>query len=146
MRSSGRSHAGSKRETIAPLGSYEAWSSVVRASLVWAGCDDPLANRDRTLAVADVEGASLAELLAELANVAQPFTAQDVARAAVDGTALRDALVALHGEKPSTPRRVGGVLARFRGRVADGSRLVHMGDDDRSRVTVWRVERMEVTR
>jgi hypothetical protein len=39
--------AGRPRQPVKPFGRFEAWSDIARAALVWLGCSDPCASRER---------------------------------------------------------------------------------------------------
>src|SRR5262249_39539110 len=54
--------AGCPSQDIKPYGGFEEWSTMVRAPLVWLGCDDPCASRD-DIEDTDPETDKLANLL-----------------------------------------------------------------------------------
>lgn len=128
--------AGRPPMPVEPWGSFEGWSGLVRSAIAWAGVADPGATRAE-LDDVDADGNALADLLAgwiELPNK-WGMTGCTVARALdvlhddVTGRRyprLRAALGELCPTPPGqlpTPRKVGYVLRRFRGRVANGRKL-----------------------
>ena len=144
--------AGRPPQNIEPYSGFEEWSAMVRAPLVWLGCDDPCASRD-DVEDADPETEKLASLLDALKlddqfKTEQFTTADVVKKARKDGldaaayggdlTALNQAVAALcwNGEINNTA--VGKAFARYRGRVIDGYRLITVGE--RQRALVWKVE------
>lgn len=127
---------------LTPLGSYEAWSRVVASALVYAGGHDVtrcVANQNRSIDDPDLEAATA--LLAAIDRVREPVSAGALIRMGygTDGGAndeslsrhgadIREALDVLaprrgRDGKPS-PKSVGCVLKRFRGRVLGGLRLL----------------------
>lgn len=109
-------------------GSFEDWSARVRAPLVWLGLPDPVETHRDLQDHADPQAAALARLLEMLYNVMSGrFTAADVIAKSADVAALREALVDLlpaREAREPTSRGVSAVLRRYRGRMADGRRLV----------------------
>jgi len=144
--------AGRPPQNIEPYGGFEEWSAMVRAPLVWLGCDDPCASRD-DIEDADPETEKLASLLDALElddqfkaaefTVAQVVekarkNALDVAAYGGDLTALHEAVAALCWEGKINPTAVGKAFAKYRGRVIDGRKLAKVGE--RRRALVWKVE------
>lgn len=128
--------AGRPAMPVKSWGSFEGWSGLVRNAIVWAGLADPGTTRAE-LDDIDANSSSLAELLTGWNELPHNWgtTGCSAARALEvlhdDATGrryprLRAALGELcptpSGQLP-TPRRVGYVLRRFRGRVANGRKL-----------------------
>src|SRR5262249_50079160 len=125
---------------------------MVRAPLVWLGCDDPCASRD-DIEDTDPDTEKLASLLdaLELNNQfkTSKFTAGDLAKQArkdgldaaaygADLTALNQAVAALCWNGEINPTAVGKALAKYRGRIINGRRLITVGTHQRA--LVWKVE------
>ena len=138
--------AGRPRQAIDPWGSYEAWSDLIRSSIVWAGMADPAATRAITRD-ADRSAELLRLVLTGLHEVGGEGTSHDLIRALDSNPSgpggadrypsLRLAVAELCGDK-STTARLGAKLRSFVGRVHGGRRLAkstaHGG------VTMWRSE------
>ena len=121
---------------IKTWGSFEGWSGLVRNAIVWAGLADPGTTRGE-LDDVDADSTALADLLAGWSELPNRWgmTGCTVARSLEilndDLTGrryprLRAALGELCPTPPGqlpTPRKVGYVLRRFRGRVANGRKL-----------------------
>lgn len=146
--------AGAPTQGLAPLGSFEGWSDLVRCCVVWLGFTDPveaLAARDPD---ADPDASLHRRLLlawAEAEGLASGLSAKDALIAAerTGGETLREVLIELCGTRKGdlpTPRRLGTVLRKFRGRrrqVENHGRrelLQFVAFTDRNGVAVWRVE------
>jgi putative DNA primase/helicase len=144
--------AGRLAQNIEAYGGFEEWSTMVRAPLVWLGCDDPCASRD-AVEDADPETERLASFLDGLTLddqfKADEFTvaeavekarknALDVAAYGGDLTPLHEALAALCWKGEIDPVAVGKAFGKYRGRVIDGRRLIRTGT--RNKVAVWKVE------
>lgn len=128
--------AGRPSTGIKPWGSFEGWSALVRAALVWSGLADPGETRAE-LEEVDTDSNVLADLVAgweDLPNrfgllgctIAQALEALREDTGEKRHTRLRSALGELcphpPGQLPST-RKVGNALRRFRGRVVGGRKL-----------------------
>ena len=118
-----------------PLGSFEAWSCVARASLVWCGMADPAAGRDRIHRDADPELDGLRDLMRAwhdhygedaitLADMAEEISETNSGT----GRALRGAVEgAIAGRrKGTTATKLGYYLRRYRGRVVGGMKLASL--------------------
>lgn len=127
--------AGRPPVELRPWGSYEGWSALVRAALVWCGLEDPVATR-AGLDQVDSDATSLGDVLVgweELTRtIGKPggVTAAQAVRALDDRPKelqrLRDALAELGiggTGKPASPRAVGNLLRRFRGRAVGDRKL-----------------------
>jgi hypothetical protein len=120
---------------LVPMGSYEAWSAVVRAPLVWAGMPDPAETQEGLREGADVERDAITELLRawrakygdSKLTTAQVLAAVD--RETADGPtlALRHAVLGYcdAGGKLPSVRKLGNALRKMRGRVIGGRWLTH---------------------
>jgi len=115
---------------LAPWGSYEEWSRIVRGAIVWAGLPDPYETRRELVTQSDLGKATLGKLLQGLMEVDpenQGITLSTmVQRLEADPNghgALREALCEL-GYKPNCDLRgTGRRLAKLRGRVMSGMAL-----------------------
>lgn len=144
--------AGRPSVKMRPMGSYERWSSVVRAALVWVGLQDPAETQDalRESADADSEPATSllgawfsvygsehttsATILKRIANPEEP---------GADVETLRDAVCAFADLRmltdPTNGRKFGNALAKIRGRHAGGYKLERRADVENSKGVLWRV-------
>lgn len=138
---------------LSPWGSFEGWSSVVRAAVAWATDVDPGAAREGLRVVADVELESVRALVTGWVELVKFTGGRDASareavgrlypdRGAECPTALlelRDAVEDLTRAKPGqapSPRVLGRALAKYRGRVIDGFALD--GQSDGHEVMRWR--------
>jgi hypothetical protein len=122
--------AGRPNMRLKPWGSFEAWTDLVRASIVWVGLPDPGATRDDLAEACDTEGNCLAALIDAL-EISDPERSglttsqilQLVGRSGNDHAALRDAINELcptrDGKPPST-RILGKKLQHVRRRIVNG--------------------------
>jgi len=132
-----------------PMGSYEAWSAVVRAPLIWLGLDDPAHTQEALRESADTEYEATCTLLREWhalyseRAVTVRKLLNDIAGNELSETraALRDAIVA-YCDAPSggmpTARALGARLRSLRGRRSGAyifDRAADRGEDGVS----WRV-------
>ena len=144
--------AGRPAQNIEPYGGFEEWSAMVRAPLVWLGCNDPCASRE-DIEDTDPDTEKLASLLDALelddqfktdeftvADVVKKTSknAAEVAAYGADLSALHEAVAALCWKGEINPTAVGIAFAKYRGRIIDGRRLVNVGV--RHKVLVWKVE------
>ncbi|MEW5772480.1 MAG: hypothetical protein AB1916_03050 [Thermodesulfobacteriota bacterium] len=116
---------------LTPFGSFEVWSSLVRAALVWAGAADPCASRAAVLDE-DPEAARLRTLLSawweQYGNT--PKTVREIIGAAqVLDSPLCEPLgeIAADGSARFNTQRLGLWLRRNMGRVAGGLKLQRAG-------------------
>lgn len=126
--------AGRPSQSLPPVGSFEAWSDLARAAIVWAGAADPCAGRERIREEADPEREGLREALQAWHEVlkSQPWTLADIitkietagpGSGSEDLSVLRGALAGLdpkYDGKTLNARRIGAALKRHRGRIVDG--------------------------
>lgn len=141
-----RAHAlaGRPAEGLAPFGSFEAWSEVIRSAVFWATGLDPCATRAE-LRANDPETIARAALLegwAELPGSDRGLTVAEALRlvkADPDGrlTKLRDCLMewSRNDDLPSA-KAVGQRLKMIRGRVCNG-RYIHSTEFQGTQV--WKV-------
>ncbi len=130
--------AGRPKVQLLPMGSYEGWSELVRAAVVWLDLPDPALTREDLPTTGDAELATcrslvlgLEEVLADLGDAA---TAKEILnQLSSDSHALRfepfrSALEDLFprlgaGELP-TPVQLGMKLRKVHGRVVEGAAIV----------------------
>lgn len=133
-------HAGCPEQGLRPFGSFEGWSSLVRAALVWAGQPDPCLTRVTLMESADMAASVLRELVAgwcgcfgtsavTIHHVLQTIDAETQhadsamreAAAALRG-AIEELLNLPHGKQPSA-RALGNKLKGIQRRVIGGVML-----------------------
>lgn len=128
---------------LTPLGSFEAWSDLVRQALIWAGEADPCEGRKDLEAESDPEFDRLAGLLEAWHQCygTQPQTLkrvlQDIALYTQDQVTLPDKWDELFDALGSLDRRfdgkhlnsqrLGEALRKWQGRPINGKRLVKTG-------------------
>jgi hypothetical protein len=112
---------------LKPLGSFEAWSRMVRSALVWAGEADPVSVMER-IRGADLKRQALHAVLSAWHKVFGDRP-QTVAQAvSVGGEALRAALWNVAGDKDGiNAKRLGRWMSNNIGRVMDELRLERAG-------------------
>jgi hypothetical protein len=124
--------AGRPDQRLPPWGSYEAWSGLVRAAVVWVGLPDPGLTRLELAKRADTDGDALRGLIAGWAEAdptgdgktaAAVLKELDADKDQAKYPTLRAVLAGLFdlppGKVPSA-RRLGTRLHHFAGRVAGG--------------------------
>jgi hypothetical protein len=150
----GYSAAGRPDMHLPPWGSFEGWSKLVRAALVWAGEADPGETRAELQTAADRDAVTLGYLIAGWEEVQKDFTAnrctvsQVLSHMALPVNAarfekLRAALAELVPSdpgKPISPHRIGKLLQKFKGRVVGGAALQQAVRRTMAGV-VWQVQR-----
>ena len=129
-----------------PLGSFEAWSDLVRGALIWLGCADPIESME-TVRESDPLRASLATVIAQWKAVVgfdRVTVAQVIGRAIEmhDGAfvrpELRDALLKVAGAGGEVnSRMLGNWLAKYKDRIVGGLRFEQPGTRDG--VAVWQL-------
>jgi len=131
--------AGKPDVGLSPFGSFEKWSVLVRASLVWAGACDPCESREAVMDD-DPEGATLRALLSAWTERfgRTPRTVREIVNAAnEDDSPLADVIQDIAGEgRGINAKRLGWWLRRQLGRIVDGMKLTQ---DRVSRVANWKV-------
>jgi putative DNA primase/helicase len=140
----------------APLGSFEAWSDIVRGALLWLDCADPVA----TMAEVRASDPTTAQLRQVMASWREAFHSEGVTVSQVIKKAmeqqragsfegllefvnddLHEALITVAGRGGSiNSRSLGAWLASFNDRVADGQRFENRGLRDG--VAVWALARI----
>lgn len=127
---------------LVPFGSFEGWSGLVRAALVWCGLPDPCLSRAEAEAD-DPDRELLAGLLAAWRGHFgdTPQTSAGLIQAAMNGTpALAEHLAEIAAEGSGyNARRLGRWLSSNKGRVVGGLRL-KIFRQDRNGVSQWFVE------
>ncbi len=157
----GYMRAGRPPQLLERFGSFETWSELVRASLVWAGLPDPVQTRRRLASGASSRQDGLRTLLhALIAHMpdGRPFLVADLLKSLyadpgsrLEGASadeLRAALEAVTGASPAEPpdpRRVGTLFRGARDRWIDGLALVHTDGPRQSSGTHWVVQRRATT-
>lgn len=135
--------AGRPSVGIPRWGGFDAWSSLVRSSLVWVGMPDPAAGRSRAEALDPVRSGLKAFLVAWFDAVGpRGLTLSDLVRESeADGrSALRETLAEICPQKNGAYniRSLGKYLKSYVNRVEGGYRLVRLGLD-RNSSAVWGV-------
>lgn len=119
--------AGRPEVKMRPMGSYEAWSAVVRAPLVWLGLDDPALTQDVLRENSDPEHEALEFLVTTwyaTFGLAER-TAGEIIAAPAMYQAVADFADVKASDAPSTnKRKLGNALAKAKGRPVAGLRLV----------------------
>jgi putative DNA primase/helicase len=131
--------AGKPDVGLSPFGSFEKWSTLVRAALVWVGACDPCESREAVMDD-DPEGATLRALLAAWTERfgRTPRTVREIINAAnEDDSPLGDVIQDIAGEgRGVNAKRLGWWLRRQLGRIVDGMKLTQ---ERVSRVANWKV-------
>ncbi len=133
--------AGKPKQPIAPYGSFEEWSDWIRSALVWLGEADPCLSRS-ALEDDDPVLSALHSILSLWSHDLGPrnYTAAEVCQQASGDllVALLDVAAARRDPEKIEPKRLGKWLLKFKGRVANGLRIVK-GEDPCKNVAVWKV-------
>ena len=123
------------------LGSFEDWSDLIRGALLWLGYPDPVKSME-AVRKADPRRADLANVAAQwraAIGLTERVTVADVIRAAGARAELREALLAVAGERGAiNNRRLGKWFAEIAGRIVDDSRFEQCGQ--RQGVALWQLE------
>ena len=120
-------------QKLKPWGSFEGWSDLVRAAIVWCGLVDPGETRTELRLTADSEAGSLRQMLMAVAHVDQDqhglrtsdmlkiATARDQAYATDEVEVMRDAIEVFCGRQiiKASAQHLGNRLSHFRNRVVD---------------------------
>jgi putative DNA primase/helicase len=127
--------AGRPDQGLAPCGSFEAWSAIVRSVVKWIGLPDPGETRTVLQDQADVSSGAMETLLhclqSQDADRRSMTAAQLVELAKADKSAdLRDAVESLAGKLHA--RLLGNKLRGFRRRIFGGLYLDRVGEDHRA--------------
>jgi len=129
--------AGRPPVEMLPWGSYQAWSQLIRAPLVWCGLPDPAQTRRGLASASDPERGLHARVLKAIDDLDQTRTGLTVGEIVdrvrgPENESHRAPLVEWDGrtEGPDLPHRrsLGMKLANIRDRVIDGRQLSRNGD------------------
>ncbi len=135
-----RAHALAGRPSCrVPLwGSFEQWSAIVPAAIVWAGGVDPQLTRRELIEGSDDEHAALAVLLDRWpARVGDRISVSELQQRIENDHEIQTALDTLGpGKGPLSNKRIGNALKRVKGRVVDNERIVSVSDRH-AKVALW---------
>jgi hypothetical protein len=135
-------------------GSFEAWTRIVPAAIVWAGMPDPMLARATRADGAEPERNAMRVFMHGVRGYLDKVGRESVSARELlshiyseDATIdLREATDALsrtqHGRQP-TSLQLSGVLRRHRGRVIDHMRVATAFMDSHSKSVQWSVQRLE---
>jgi hypothetical protein len=126
---------------LRPWGSFEAWSRIVRGAIVWADLPDPADTRLGLADGADTAGVAMHALLDALephAATPKQITAAELQKTLADDPCLEAALSELIDAK-LTPRTIGKLLQRMKGRVFNSRAIMQATAKGRSGVR-WTVQ------
>lgn len=133
--------AGKPKQPIAPYGSFEEWSDWIRSALVWLGETDPCLSRT-ALEDDDPVLSSLHAVLSLWSRDLGPrvYTAAEVCQKAEGDLliALQDIAASRRDPEKLDPRRLGKWLVKYKGRVANGLRILR-GEDSDNKMALWKV-------
>jgi putative DNA primase/helicase len=129
-----------------PLGSFEEWSDLVRGSLIWLDCADPV-DSQKTLRKSDPVRSNLATVMAQwkaIVGFDRVTVAQVISRAIeMQGGVfvhpeLRDALLRVAGQGGElNSRMLGNWLSLHKGRIVAGLRFDQL--EPRQGVATWQL-------
>ncbi len=139
--------AGAPEVALKPLGSFEAWTAIVRAPLVWLGCADPVAGQEVLREDADEALAGWRDALAALAGRFKDdsFTAAAVVRELEPGCQMhgaRNFFAPLVHKGELTGLNLAAVFRSRHGRIVNGLRLQKSAEKRRNDGFAWVVEPM----
>ena len=122
--------AGCPDQRLKPWGSFEGWSDLVRATIVWCGLADPGETRTELRAKSDSEAGALLQMLIAVQHVdplQQGLRVSDMLKIATnsvvlngaDSASLRDAIETVCGRsiQKVNSQQLGNRLGQFRNRV-----------------------------
>jgi putative DNA primase/helicase len=143
--------AGCPDMKLRPMGSFEAWSKVVRNALVWAGQADPLETQEALRETSDPEQEAMEQLLTawHLVYGERSVTVRNVLADLADphDPRERELMSAVSvfcdtdpGKLPS-PRKLGNKLRSLRGRITKGLRFERASDSSKEGVA-WRTKKV----
>jgi hypothetical protein len=151
--------AGCPRQGVKPLGSFEAWSNLVRQGLIWAGKADPCEGRQDITADSDPQHEALSALLAAWsARYGNEGHTVKSVKADIEGHMVREhgterwiihpdwrdlyeALASLSKSgKDIDARAVGYALRGWQGRIVEGRRFITSGVEGHDKTKLWCVE------
>ena len=110
------------------MGSYEAWSALVRAALIWAGQPDCASTQDALRESGDNDRDTLGSLFTAWSQAFEQraVTAGDLVKAPALHQAVNDFAEPKPGQ-PVTNRTLGNLLKKAKGRIVGGLRLDNLG-------------------
>jgi hypothetical protein len=112
--------AGCPAQKLAPWGSFEEWSRLIRGCLVWVGLPDPIAAHAELRTRADADRVAIEALLCGIERLGEVSVAELIAKADfVLRAALEELCPLRRGEERLCSRRVGAKLAQLRERPFD---------------------------
>lgn len=121
------------------LGSFEAWSRLVRSALCWLGCPDPVETMDVARAE-DPETGAMREVFAgwqASIRVNNAVSAGEIIAASEHNLPLKEALSVVLGDGQAlSARRLGRWLARHKGRIVAGLSVAG-SEDTHSKTMRW---------
>jgi hypothetical protein len=133
--------AGRPKDGLPSWGSFDEWSDVVRACLVYAGLPDPALTRENLLTTADRDAENMAVILAGMRQLDPQGMGKTTAKVVtaihsntVGTEGLKDAILELCGEV--CPRALAGRFRHYRRRNFGGFILDNEGQD-RTKTTLW---------
>ena len=141
-------HIAGRPIKAAPLGSFEAWSSLVRGALLWLGCADPVDTMEAVRG-ADPRLSAIAAVIEQWRNAigAKGVTVADVIECATERVRasteyahpdFREALLTVAGNAGAiNSQKLGRWLSGISGRIVNGFRF--QPDGQRHKVAVWRL-------
>jgi putative DNA primase/helicase len=136
--------AGKPGQGLAPYGRFEQWSDLIRAALVWLGCEDPCESR-RALLDEDPVNAGIATVVAawEACLGTGPFTTAEVMSGVYQSErqALKQALEAVLPQVDINARALGYWLRKHKDRVTDGCAFRQAAGDPHTKVARWCMRR-----
>jgi len=139
-------HVAGRPKKPDPLGSFEAWSDLVRGALMWLGAADPAESMNelrKADPVLEAVRAVMGQWCSAIGTI-QSVTVAEVIRQATEthpdgelaNADFRDALMAVAGRSGAlNGRALGNWLQSQQGKIVDGLRFVRMGS--RLGVAVW---------
>lgn len=152
-------HVAGRPIKAAPLGSFEAWSNLVRGALLWLGCADPVQTMEKARN-ADPRRAAIAAVIAQWRSAigAESVTVSEVIERATTRTRpadrepaeyahpdFREVLLAVAGDGGAiNGRKLGNWLRAIAGRLVDGARIDNIGSRQNS--VVWQLTAMKAMR
>lgn len=123
------------------LGSFEAWSNLIRSALMWLGEADPLGNATK-VRENDPERERTAAIIACLPEN-RAWTVAEIGCDAGSESNVREALAEFFERGGAfSAMRFGHFLRKNTDRIIDGKKIVNCGKD-RNKIALWSVERLE---
>jgi hypothetical protein len=123
--------AGCPDQGLSSWGSFEAWSRIIRGTLVWAGMPDPISGRKELVESGDSEMGALERALIEWEKLGKPMLVSDVLAemhvGAFAHAALKEALAELCECPPDklTTKGVSMQLRKYKKKNVGGRRFDH---------------------